>query len=295
VSLPTVQDRNLVLYENNIAQPVVDQIKVGTRAYNISIGATVKFKMREYDSSTLKVDAAATITNASSGEVSYDWILADVDTPGQYYGWWEITDAGSTLETNEFLIIIASHKPGLRTETGKIYQAAKSFLPITWNRLQESEHYGDAQLQNQIDVAKLSLLGYAVTAEDEANLDIRVINYIAKLTVISVIPAGKDYWASMAQTKSAGQPDESVSYPDRINMLDQLKDQLAKELADDRAIIGDILEIPQVRRSNDIPDTSDGTDEGYITPNPHTHFRDYGFSVGGNNQISRWAVRRRYW
>lgn len=286
---------SLIVYQGAIGAAVTDQIKVGNKPLDLT-GATAAFVMRNAFNNTIKVNSAALITNAVAGELAYDWAAEDVDTLGEYKAWWRLDLTGSIIDTEEFEVIVAEHAPGVRTNVGAIYRQARAFMPETWRRLENSEFYGDSLLQQQIDVAKLSLLGYQVTAEDEANLDIRVISYIAKLAVISVIPAGKDYWASMAQTKSAGSPDESVSYPDRIAMLDQLHEQLVKELADDRAIIGDILDIPQVVRASDIPDTSDGTDEGYITPNPHTNFRDYGFPVPGNTTSSRNAVRTsRYW
>jgi hypothetical protein len=279
-------------YTNQTGTPVEEQIKFGGKAFSIPSAASVTFKMREAFTSILKVDEVATIVDAASGKVKYDWQALDIDTAGEYYGWWSIDISGSVIDTAEFEIIISEHAPGTRASVGAIYRQARAFMPETWRRLEQSDNYGDSLLQQQINIAKLSLLGYELSAEDETNLDIRVISYIAKLTVISVIPAGKDYWASMAQTKTISSPDEMVSYPDRIEMLEQLHDQLVKELADDRAIIGDILEIPQVVRSGDIPTTSDGIDEGYITPNPHTNFRDYGFPVPGNNTITRKAVRR---
>lgn len=253
--------------------------------------------MRESLTDILKIDDPASIVNASAGELKYEWGALDLDTAGEYFSWFSIELAGGDIiQTEEFEIIISEHAPGVRTSVGAIYRQSKAFMPETWRKLEQSNNYGDSLLQNQINIAKLSLLGYELPPEDEVNLDIRVIGYIAKLTVISVIPAAKDFWASMAQSKTAGSPDEIVSYPDRIEMLDQLREQLTKELSEDRGIIGDILQIPKILRNSSIPDTSDGTDEGYITPNPHKHFRDYGFPICSNNSVSRNAVRKnRYW
>lgn len=285
----------IVIYETAIGQPLSDQIVIGTRAFDIPAGSTVTFKMRHYNSEVLKINAEADIVDNATGKVKYDWQTLDIDTPGQYMGWWVIDASGSTIETDEFPIIVATHAPGLQTRTGAIYQAAKSFLPITWERLEGSDHYGDKQLQNKVEIAKLSLLGVEIPVEDEGNLDIRVAAYIAKIAVISVIPAGKDYWAAMAVSKTATGTDESVSYPDRIAMLEQLHEQLVEEIADDRDDIAELIDLPNVRRSNSVPSVSDGTDEGFITPNPHTNFRDYGFAIRGNNHRRRNAVRGTYW
>ena len=74
-------------------------------------GATVKFKMRRISSSTLKVDAAATVDNAAGGLVHYDWAAADVDTAGEYLVWWEVTSAGKTQDVGEALIEFRAHAP----------------------------------------------------------------------------------------------------------------------------------------------------------------------------------------
>lgn len=283
-------------YKDVTGQPLNDEIKSGTRPYVIPNGAVIQFSMRYSNNNTLKVDhSAATIVDANMGEIRYSWAINDVNETGEFVGWWTINVSGISIDTDEFPIIIKDHSPGTRTRTGLIYEYAKSFMPITWTRLEESEHYGDKQLQMKVDIAKLSLLGTEISVEDEASLDIRVQSYIAKIAVINVIPAGKDYWAAMAVSKSTTGTDETVSYPDRIEMLEQLHDQLVQEIAADRDDISEIIDLPTIRRSNSVPAVSDGTDEGYITPNPHTNFRDYGFAVRGNRGGRRRAVDIGYW
>jgi len=62
-------------------------------------GASVRFHMKKYGASTLKVDSAATITNASSGVIEYAWQSEDTDTAGSYYGEVEVTYGDGTVET----------------------------------------------------------------------------------------------------------------------------------------------------------------------------------------------------
>ena len=60
-------------------------------------GTTIKFKMRGASATTLKVDAGATIVSPTLGTVKYEWAAAETDTPGDYYGEFEVTSAGKTL------------------------------------------------------------------------------------------------------------------------------------------------------------------------------------------------------
>lgn len=76
---------------------VVIADSLGT-AINIT-GASVQFKMRAVNSSTLKTNASATITNASGGAVSYTFSTSDTDTAGLFQGEFQVTFSGGAIET----------------------------------------------------------------------------------------------------------------------------------------------------------------------------------------------------
>lgn len=61
-------------------------------------GASVRWKMRGVLSDTLVVDAPAVIDAPLLGTVHYNWTAGDTDTPGQFYGQWEVTlPSGRTI------------------------------------------------------------------------------------------------------------------------------------------------------------------------------------------------------
>lgn len=54
-------------------------------------GHTVALLMKN-NAGTTKVNySAATVDDATSGEVSYSWALGDLDTAGVYWYWWRVT------------------------------------------------------------------------------------------------------------------------------------------------------------------------------------------------------------
>lgn len=73
-------------------------------------GSAVAFKMRAVGSATLKVNAAAAIVTPTAGAVRYDWQAADLDTAGDYLGWWSVTLPGGNVQDHpEFAIDVQEH------------------------------------------------------------------------------------------------------------------------------------------------------------------------------------------
>lgn len=102
---------DVIMFQGERSPSVSDTIKVAGAAFDLT-GSSVKFQMRLRGSSTLKVDAAAVIVTAASGTVRYDWASADVDTPGEYEGWWLVTlPSTKTQSTPEFAVYVRAHAP----------------------------------------------------------------------------------------------------------------------------------------------------------------------------------------
>lgn len=62
-------------------------------------GATVRFIMRPKFQSSVKINAAATILAALTGDVKYEWAALDTDTPGSYRGEWEVKFSDGRVAT----------------------------------------------------------------------------------------------------------------------------------------------------------------------------------------------------
>lgn len=68
---------------------------------DLTSASGIRFQMRPSGSSVLKVDAAAVFIDALTGRMRYEWQTADVDTPGLYLAWFEVTSAGKTFQIPE--------------------------------------------------------------------------------------------------------------------------------------------------------------------------------------------------
>ena len=62
-------------------------------------GATVRFQMRKDNDKSYRVNGSATIINATSGTVRYQWSVNDLNLKGSYKGRWEVTYPGGRVVT----------------------------------------------------------------------------------------------------------------------------------------------------------------------------------------------------
>lgn len=63
------------------------------------VGASVLFKLKNTSDGVVKVNAAATITDANAGEVEYQQSASDVDIAGRFLVEWEVTYADARVQT----------------------------------------------------------------------------------------------------------------------------------------------------------------------------------------------------
>lgn len=76
--------------KNNSGKALRAQLRDDNGPVNLT-GCTLVFIMRKVGATTNKVTSPATITAAATGEVKYDWITGDLDTPGDYEAEFEVT------------------------------------------------------------------------------------------------------------------------------------------------------------------------------------------------------------
>lgn len=86
------------LTANDTSPSIAYQLKDGNGAVVVLTGASVKLHMQA-PGSAVKVNAAATITDAALGKVSYTFVAANTDTPGDYLARWQVTFSGGAIES----------------------------------------------------------------------------------------------------------------------------------------------------------------------------------------------------
>ena len=103
--------RVLTVFQGNTSPSIVDTITAAGEPQPLT-GASVRLRMRAEHSATLKVDAAAVVTDAAAGAVRYDWAAGDLDTAGRYRAWWQVTFGnGKIQDTPEFAVDVEAHSP----------------------------------------------------------------------------------------------------------------------------------------------------------------------------------------
>jgi len=105
-------------YVGNRDPSITETITVGGLPFDLT-SSSVKFKVRALGSSTLLVDAAATVVSAPAGTVRYDWTAADAATGAlsaarSLIVWWEVTTTSKIQDVGEALIQVLAHAPTSR-------------------------------------------------------------------------------------------------------------------------------------------------------------------------------------
>ena len=85
--------------QGDSAPAIAEQLLDGLGAPVSLSGATVKFMMWGQGDAAVKVNAAATITDAATGKVSFTPTTTHTDTPGDYLVEWEVVFGGGAKET----------------------------------------------------------------------------------------------------------------------------------------------------------------------------------------------------
>lgn len=113
--------------------------------------------------------------------------------------------------------------------TGVIADRVKGLIPVTWDALNSDARVGDGPLQTAIDLGKEMVTGEVIDPSQEAVYPLLVIDYIAKLAVIEIAPAGIDFWMNNSMSVNSTGTNEVISYIDRAQQLQSLRDDLIQE------------------------------------------------------------------
>jgi len=86
--------------KQNDTSPTLDAILTDADGNEVNLtGATVQFHMKQIGSTTLKIDAAASLVDSAGGHVRYTLQPGDTDTPGSYQAEFQVTFGDGSIET----------------------------------------------------------------------------------------------------------------------------------------------------------------------------------------------------
>jgi len=203
---------HIVHFVGNRSPSVSDVLTVDGVPVNLT-GSTVKLQMRPVGSSTLKVDAAATIDTPTAGTVHYDWAALDVDTAGRYVAWWRVTLSGGTVQDSpEFIVEIRAHSASANEYISA--SELKDTLGIT-------KGYADIDVQDAVTAASRAVddhcrqsffLGPAAETRTFTPIaeDYLMIDPASTITTVTVqgtaITLGTNYSKQPANAALIGQP-----------------------------------------------------------------------------------------
>jgi hypothetical protein len=235
----------LTFYLNDTAPVIRRRLSIqGEGDLDITVGPTFRLRVRPLWSDALIINAVMA-ADVDLDELTYQPQAGDFDAEGVYRGWIYVDyGAGLVQQTDEFQINVFAHAPGEGARVGAVYRACRALEPVAWDALRSYPEYGDVELQRVIDLAKLRVVGTAAPADDEAALDPRVVDYVAKKVLVdNVLHAAISFWSNQViQQTARGNSEEVVTYPDRIrtaeNAIVRYRGDLALQAGEVEQLMG---------------------------------------------------------
>lgn len=236
----------LRFYASNLGPAIVRKLPTSSgEDLDIQAGDTFKLRMRALHSSTVALDRTMT-PDVAANTVTYQPVAADTPfkSEGVYRAWVYYVNAAQ--DTDEFEIVVFAHAPGEGTRTGAVWRACRALEPVSWDSLRNYSDYGDPELQRVIELAKLRVLASATPVGDEASLDPRVIDFIAKKVLAdNVLYAAISFWMDQVVQRTAqGNTAEVETYPDRIKAAEsaiaRYREDLERQAGEVAGILGSV-------------------------------------------------------
>lgn len=233
----------ILFYSNNLAPAIVRTFDPNVLA--VEAGQQFKLRVRAHQGSTLLLDKTMTL-DTEANAVAYQPVVADVPftQEGVYRAWVHYVNVKQ--DTEEFEILVFAHAPGEGTRTGAVWRAARALEPVSWDSLRAYNDYGDVELQRVIELAKLRVLASPTPVGDEASLDPRIVDFIAKKALAdNVLYAAISFWSDQVVQQSArGNTEEVKTYPDRIKAAEEAikryREDLERQAGEVAEIIGSV-------------------------------------------------------
>lgn len=150
---------------------------------------------------------------------------------------------------------------------GLVADMVKSLMPHTWKALAKADYYGTDLLMKRVKVAKYKAFPAVYAEAAESTYTMLMIDYVAKIAALEIIPAGIEYWMNQKISESATGTNETISYTDRRAALEKLADRLVREVSS-IAANPNLVPFLNALGANDVPDVSGNDDGLFITEEP---------------------------
>lgn len=160
----------------------------------------------------------------------------------------------------------------------RITSRVKNILSVTWDAMSQDARVDDSALVDPITFAEVLFLGEEPDEAAQLAMNRLVVEFIAKVAAVDLIPAAIDYWLEQKTSITTSGTNETVTFPDRIRALEKLKESLLRDIAKLEPIVEPLIPVIQTRRGASAPLMSTIGDE-LLTPNPQDFGPIYGPKV----------------
>lgn len=166
------------------------------------------------------------------------------------------------------------------TELGAIADYTKVNLGgNAWRGLNDVDgDFGPDFVVRAIEIVKARAFAVPPTTDGESMLPALVLDYLGICVALELVPALRDYWGSAYISVSSGDdPTEIVTYPNRVTMMKEVKDDLLSRLTAAQKLALPLITSPVALIATDLPAIDEDYDDARVTGDPRTFPREEEF------------------
>lgn len=150
--------------------------------------------------------------------------------------------------------------------TDPVVVAAQAEMPEDFVALRDAPSFGGSLLTMKADLVLTRLIGVVPTADEQSDMDVRVIDYIGKMIALELINPAISYWNQAAVQITASGRAETKTFTNRVEVLKELRSYLLAQTREILADISPLLPSRQTQRFSSAPAIKNVTTG--VTPNP---------------------------
>lgn len=165
-------------------------------------------------------------------------------------------------------------------DLNRISTRVRNLMPVTWDAMSSDSRVDDSVLTDPVELACALYLEEDTPSDTTLEALSRVvIEFLAKYAALELTGPAIDYWMEQKESITTTGTNETVTFPNRIKAIENLRAALVEDLAKLEPIVAPLIPVIATRKGTSAPRLSSIEDD-LLTPNPQDFGPIYAEKIG---------------